>query len=299
MEFQQTLESVYERIKERIGSPFFGSALLSWPLINYKFLVTCLGDGSFIEKVYFIETYIYPDLASRFQHMVLIPGAVGLFYTLLYPLLDIGLTAASKWLFSLKQRVVLFVERKTPIDSREQADFFAAYDEKVKRLDAAFADQTKRHMDQFAESRKEHSDVTARLQTQCLRRLADRTGLQPEQIAMIPNTEPFILDQPIEPGAASLKTLARQSILLQSLIPIIEQVDRNSTPNGMGDRVANLPALAQVLNLKERDLLDSLELIQVLGIVSLGAPSSARTVTIMDTNMFERTVKNLRYIFAP
>lgn len=299
MDIKQTFEEIYDRIKERIGSPFFGSAMLSWPFINYKFLITSLGDGKFIEKVYFIETYVYPDTMTRLCYMVGLPTLVGLLYTLAYPWLDTWLTVKSKELFARKQRKVLKAERKTPIDANEQAAFFASYDQNIKRLEAAFADQTKRHMDQFAESNRTLSDVTGRLRTQCLKRIADKTGLTVHHIEMLTSTEEFVLDQPSEPGALSVKTQARNSLLLKSLIPLIEQINQNTIPDSMGDRTANLPALAQVLNVNEADLLDSMELLQALGLVSLSGPGGLRTVGVAPEFTLERAIRNLRYIFAP
>lgn len=297
MDIQKTFESLYDRIKERIGSPFFGSALLAWPLINYKFLIASLGDGKFIEKVYFIETYVYPDITTRLSHMVGLPAAVGLFYTLVYPLIDIAFTAATKWLFALKQRVVLAVERKTPIDSREQAEFFDSYDQKVKTLEAAFADQTKRHMDQFAEAGKIQSDIAGRLKEQCLKRLADGTGLSLTEVEIIVQADPFNLDlEPLD-GPPSLKSRASKSAHLKRLIPVIEQVNANTANNPEIGRVANLAALAQALNIAEGELLDSLELLQALSLVRLGPPTAARTIEVSPDFALTKAASNLKHIF--
>jgi len=298
MDIEKTFESIYDRIKERIGSPFFSSAILSWPLINYKFLIACLGDGKFMEKVYFIDTYIYPDARTRVCLMVLLPATVGLFYTVIYPFLDIGLTAISKQLFVWKQHAVLKVERKTPIDSREQQEFFAAYDAKVKRMEAAFADQTKRHMDQYANARNVLADISGRLKDQCLKRLAEGTGLLPHQIESIPQLDTFVLDQLALDETLSLKARARKSALLKSLISVIEQVNANTANDIDAGRVANLGALAQALNTTEIQLLDSLELLQALNLVQLGAPTPARTIGVSDDFVVAKAAASLKHIFA-
>lgn len=297
MDPQKTFESLYERIKERIGSPFFGSALLAWPLINYKFLIVCFGDGKFIEKVYFVETYVYPDIATRLCLTVGLPAVVGLIYTLIYPVLDIGLTAATKWLFAWKQRVVLAVERKTAIDSREQAEFFAAYDQKVRTLEAAFSDQTKRHMDQFAEARKIDADLNGRLRDQCLKRLTDRTELSANDVEIIVQTEPFSLDLESPDGPPSLKSRASKSAHLKRLISVIEQVNANTANDPEIGRVANLAALAQALSIAEGELLDSLELLQALSLVRLGPPGAARTIEVSPDFTLAKAASNLKHIF--
>lgn len=294
MSIKQTFESIYETLKERIGNPFMGSTLLAWPIINYKFLIVALSDGKFIEKVYFIETYVYPNTETRLLYIIGLPAAIGLFYTLIYPFVDIGLTIASKLLFNLKQKMVLAAERKTPIDSREQAEFFGSYDRKVKKMEEAFSDQTQRHIAQFSEANKVQLELIERLNDQCLRRLSDGTGLKPTDIQGIAFSEPTTLSQ----GSPSVKERARSSAHLKGLIELLEQLNAYVEFDDEKGRVTNLPALAQEMNIEESELLASMELIQAMNLVKLGPASPVRTVEVTEDKYIRSTIANLRFIFS-
>lgn len=56
------LESAYLRIKERLTSPFYGTFLISWLIINYPITIALFwGNDSYKDRVSYIKEYIWEN----------------------------------------------------------------------------------------------------------------------------------------------------------------------------------------------------------------------------------------------
>lgn len=125
--FRKTLETV----SERINSPMLSSTALAWAAINYKFLLVVLSAEDFRQKFAYIEDNLYPSLEVKIKLGVFYPIIVGLFYTIAYPVIDIGLVAVREAIDNLKERAMLFIRRKKPIDRDFASEYFAKFDEQL------------------------------------------------------------------------------------------------------------------------------------------------------------------------
>lgn len=121
--------TVFDTLKSRFSNPLLGSALISWPFINYKLMLIIFGGGGYVEKIEFIESklYFYPhqDIVNLFG----IPFLVGLIYWLFYPWADAKIVAYSIRQAAKKAKIILDEERKIPFDNDMQVDYFKKYDD--------------------------------------------------------------------------------------------------------------------------------------------------------------------------
>lgn len=122
--FRKTLETV----SERINSPMLSSTALAWAAINYKFLLVALSADDFKRKFEYIDNVLYPTLDVKIKFGVIFPIAIGIFYTIAYPLIDIFLVAIREAIDNLKERAIIFVRRKKPIDRDFASEYFAKFD---------------------------------------------------------------------------------------------------------------------------------------------------------------------------
>lgn len=71
---------------ERVTSPFWGSFLTSWCLLNYKFLMILLSDNSVSTTLSLIETYSFSNWVDIVRFSILYPTLIALAYVFLYPI---------------------------------------------------------------------------------------------------------------------------------------------------------------------------------------------------------------------
>ena len=130
MDVSQELKNGFtDAIAERFKNPFLGSALLSWPIINHRLLLVMLGSGSYDSKIFYIDTYLYPrGFIEHLWYMAIAPTLTGLFFTLVFPIIDEKLTVRFIELSNSKKKKVMEAEEKTPFDSKEQAAFFLKWE---------------------------------------------------------------------------------------------------------------------------------------------------------------------------
>lgn len=125
--FRKTLETV----SERINSPMLSSTALAWAAINYKFLLVVLSADDFKRKFAYIDEDLYPSLEAKVRFGVVYPILIGLFYTIAYPVIDIGLVAIREAIDNLKERVIIFIRRKKPIDRDLASEYFSNFDDQI------------------------------------------------------------------------------------------------------------------------------------------------------------------------
>ncbi|MBK6654058.1 hypothetical protein [Zoogloea sp.] len=111
------LRKTLETVNERISSPMLSSTAVAWAAVNYKFLLVVLSADDFRKKFDYIESILYPTPEIKLKLGVLYPISFGLFYTVVYPLIDIGLASIREVIDNLKERAILFVSRVLKISA--------------------------------------------------------------------------------------------------------------------------------------------------------------------------------------
>ena len=142
MSVQQFAKDTYEVLKERIGSPFFGSFWVAFAALNYRGGIVLVSDADFREKFRYLDMQLYPQPIDRWGHLILLPLAVAAFYTFVYPFIDTYLTVVSKWLFAFKTERVLRADRMVPFDRRLQMAYFMKFDKEVEALKETISTQS-------------------------------------------------------------------------------------------------------------------------------------------------------------
>lgn len=188
MDISDLKNKVTEAIEDRIRNPFLGSIVLAWPIINYKLLLVVFGDGGYEEKLLFIEKKLYTSWLNGFWvHVVLLPILAGLFFVLVYPEIDRHLTKIVVKRAQKKERELLLIEQKKPVDEKYQAEFFASWNSKTQAQKAAIEHTNSKYRELSAESAKRISLLEERLTNQTLLKIAHECGAGAEEAEFLKN----------------------------------------------------------------------------------------------------------------
>jgi hypothetical protein len=119
---EEIIKSAKEQVADRLASPIIGSFVLSWCLLNYKFIVILFSAASVTKTFELIDTVAFPTAMSIFLKGVLFPAASALIYIFIYPYpakFVYGFTRRrQKEILELRQSI----EKETPLtieDSRK------------------------------------------------------------------------------------------------------------------------------------------------------------------------------------
>lgn len=82
---KELLGAVRAHIQERAASPLTGAFVVSWCIWNFKLLLVVLGDGSYREKISFIETGLYGGSDQGILRGIVFPLLTALAYIFVYP----------------------------------------------------------------------------------------------------------------------------------------------------------------------------------------------------------------------
>lgn len=176
--FRKTLETV----GERINSPMLSSTAVAWAAINYKFLIVVISNEDFRKKFEYIENTLYPNMESGLKLGVEYPILFGLFYTLIYPLIDIVLAAAYEWINNLKERAIISVRRKKPIDRDLTNDYFSNFDSQLETKQKSLESILEAQNSERKSSSARIADLKQRLKRQARLALCGSSYLTPEII---------------------------------------------------------------------------------------------------------------------
>ena len=81
----EILNSIKATLYDRTSSPLFGSFAVSWAVWNYRVLIVLVGDGTFDEKIKYVDGTLYPTWWHVAGLGVAAPLTTALAYIFLYP----------------------------------------------------------------------------------------------------------------------------------------------------------------------------------------------------------------------
>lgn len=123
---KETLESVYIRIKERIVSPFYGTFVISWSVINYPIILALFwGKESFNERYIFIKNYVEQDTLFSIgslgikMHLVIIPTISVIVLLLGLSWISTAFMLATEWINKMGTLAKIKILQETPVSSEE------------------------------------------------------------------------------------------------------------------------------------------------------------------------------------
>jgi hypothetical protein len=269
MDIEDAKDGIAAAIKERMGSPILSSIVLSWPFINYRLLIVCFGQGSYAEKLAYIDNHLYCSEIGRWMHIAILPLLVGLFYTLIYPRLDTCFTDIYVRLIHEKKRREILADQRKPFDAVFQAEFFADWNKKNDELKKTMENQNRRNAEINKDYLKKNSDFRVRLRSQVLLRVAVECGGIRKDLEDIGSTISAVKDNP--EVTKKIKMLLEKHPQWKSLKGFMSWVAASFPPGGMelGQIItADMDQIKYATGLEEGDILDFMEMLVFLGIIA-------------------------------
>lgn len=86
MNTEELISSLKQVASERLASPFWGSFISSWIVINYQFIMIIFSDNSVSTTIDLILTYSFTTWVDVITKGLLAPLAVSLLYIFAYPI---------------------------------------------------------------------------------------------------------------------------------------------------------------------------------------------------------------------
>lgn len=96
-----TLQEIWNSVTERFRNPLFFAFTASWTIANYKFIVVLSSDAKFEDKIYYIETALYPANSSHLPQLFCWPLLGAIIYVFVLPFISL----TSTWVTSLCERM--------------------------------------------------------------------------------------------------------------------------------------------------------------------------------------------------
>lgn len=115
-------DSLKSYFNERISSPLSGSFIVSWLLVNYKFVLLTFSDESIRTKYYIINEVLYPPNAANYLPLFLYPILGALFYIFLYPFPARWTLRYAKWQQGLTSAVRVSYEEQQRLTIEQSRD---------------------------------------------------------------------------------------------------------------------------------------------------------------------------------
>jgi hypothetical protein len=179
------IDSLKEQAEHRLGSPIFGSLVLSWLGWNYKYLLILATGLPIAGRFQLAEELLYPDWWHYWGRLYLGPVACSLAYIFLYPLLSIRLL--SYW----ERRAMKMRDRRNEIQrqtllTREESFQITELARKRHEADRAIIESQAREIEGLHSARQQSSGLAedqrqrlAALEHQTKRRETEDSKLRP------------------------------------------------------------------------------------------------------------------------
>lgn len=183
MSISELPESILNTIKNRFNNTFLASAIISWPIINYKLMLVLFGDGKYEKKISFIDDVLYS--AYPFKGIVclfVLPMVVGFIYWRWYPLFDMVISRYSIKKSIEKAEIILTEERKIPFDRDEQVEYFKNYEAEKDIWKTALQDANKNLSKQQEKSKNTSNDLAGKWKSNTLKLFAMTCGISFDEI---------------------------------------------------------------------------------------------------------------------
>jgi hypothetical protein len=126
---KEVVDSLKKTLHERLASPFTGSFIVTWLIVNWRFILVILSGEKYSQKIIFIEA-IYPLVWwKNLFFLVLLPAAGALFYISFY---QIFLAKTLKvWIQGENAKAV--AQEKRLFDEEERKELVAHVSELVRQ----------------------------------------------------------------------------------------------------------------------------------------------------------------------
>ena len=99
---QKIFETINDLLKDRIANPFTSAFILSWCILNYKFIVILISNNTITNTFNLIEIHSFRNICDIALKGFIYPAVAALFYVFIYPV-----PSKFAYAFTLKQKRLL------------------------------------------------------------------------------------------------------------------------------------------------------------------------------------------------
>lgn len=119
----ESRDSILDALKFRLKNSFLSSIIISWPIVNYKFLMIVFGGGNYSQKFKYIDEILYEPGDKRL-FLLWIPIGVGLFYIIVFPLINILINLVDMYFKNLERRIIFWRQKRDVMTKDEKETHF-------------------------------------------------------------------------------------------------------------------------------------------------------------------------------
>lgn len=124
---QDTINSIRVTLSERIGNPFVSATLIASIILNWKLTLLLASNVPYDGKIEKIVS-LYPNKSAILDSFLIHPIYFGIFWTFIWPVINIGINAYWHLMKSLISNVKVWAERKKVLSEAEAAAIYSTID---------------------------------------------------------------------------------------------------------------------------------------------------------------------------
>jgi hypothetical protein len=129
---QDTINSIRVTLNERIGNPFISATIIACIVLNWQLSLLLFSDVPYDSKIEKIIS-LYPDSSSRYESFLIIPLCFGVFWTFVWPVINMGINAYWYLMKANISNVKLWAERKRKLSEADAAELYSTIDAQESR----------------------------------------------------------------------------------------------------------------------------------------------------------------------
>lgn len=133
---REVLDSLKVHVRDRVSNPLYGAFLVSWVVFNYRLLLVLIGEGTWRDKITFIDLTLYPTAEFSFQRGLVFPLLTSAIFVILAPFIRRWVTVFIAERDAVTSGELLRIKRETPL-APDAADALrrSLFDERQRRID--------------------------------------------------------------------------------------------------------------------------------------------------------------------
>ncbi len=148
-------DSIKAKLYDFAYTPFMSSFIISWIILNHKYLLIYFGDEKLADKITLLDKHIFKTISiigyDWWTYQFWYPLLIALFYVFIYPFFALQFYNATLWYNKKSMAIKQRIEDETPI-TQERA-------RELKREHYKLADERDQALDRLKEREKEHAET--------------------------------------------------------------------------------------------------------------------------------------------
>lgn len=148
-------DSIKAKLYDFAYTPFMSSFIISWIILNHKYLLIYFGDEKLADKIKLLDEHIFKTMPlvgyDCWTYQFWYPLAIALFYVFVYPWFALKFYNATLWYNKKSMAIKQRIDDETPITQEKARE--------LKRAHYKLEDERDQALDKLKERQKEHEEV--------------------------------------------------------------------------------------------------------------------------------------------